>query len=194
MKYVLRYTVTPLLFVVAVFFVLLEHIAGWLKALVIRIPLPAVWMQMEEAMIGLPAYGALACLMIPLLGYLGLSVVEVGLLAGGQIFLALVASGAAKVVGVGIGLRLWGKLEANVRRIDWVTRLVDWGVVLNNTVHHWLSRFLVWRMAVAWVEWVKAQAIKVAHIGNGQATSPLVRRFGAIRRSLRAIKWRKRGK
>lgn len=185
LRFIVRHLMTPLLFPAAVLFVVVEQIGSVLKRLVMRIPLPALWLRVEAAMLRLPAYGALACLMIPLGVFLGLQVVEVALLAGKHFALALLTSLGAKVVGVGIGLRLWTKLEANVRRIAWVGWVVDAVVGADHAVHAWLNGFAAWRRARAWVEKMKAGVKRLGQQWAARPPGALKRRFAAARRWVR---------
>ncbi len=203
-RFVIHHILTIPFFALAVAFVLVTRLFRVLKRFVLWLPLPQALMRLETAMLALPAYGAVLCLLVPLGLYVALTGVELAMLATGQLLLALLASLIAKIIGVGVGLRLWGKLEHKVREIIWLGNTIDWLLRQFHNAHLWLSRYKAWRVFAHWFNVGKTtlhhvgghvrhpKAYHDTHHGNKfrhHHTNKLVWRFDAMVRRLRASRW-----
>ena len=202
-RFVIHHVLTIPLFVVAVGFVLVTRLFRHIKRFVVWLPLPQALMRLEAAMLALPPYGAVICLLVPLGLYVGVTVVELAMLATGELLLALLASVLAKVIGIGVGLRLWGKLEHRVREIVWLGHGIDWTLRQLHSAHEWLSHYVAWRVFAHWLDVGKHTLHNVGdhvlHPGahhhpapEGEHKSSVNKaawRFDAMVRRLRASKW-----
>jgi hypothetical protein len=110
------------------------------------------WAQLEHAIVRLPPYAALLVFALPSLLLLPLKFLAVFLIAKGQVILAAILFGAAKVVSTAFIARLFMLTQPALMQIGWFAWCYDRFVPWKEALVDYVRGSWVWRVSRLWKE------------------------------------------
>src|SRR3954452_15557225 len=142
-----RLLTLPLVLVAVVLVLFDDLFRPWVMAAVGRLARLPLWRWVESRLERLSPYAALALFLIPVAIIEPLKIYALYLMGLGHVIAGVLTLVVAKIVGVGLGERLFAASRDNLLSIPWFAWCFSRAVALKDFVHGWITRSRAWTMA-----------------------------------------------